>query len=111
MKSESQRRLTRTVKAKHGGIVDFVLPFTRVEIPFIALTHKLAASQMLSTHRKVVTYGIWIMTKDAHLPIWISGLYPIIRKDLFELKSVFRKSDVVGLRVPFFETSKLVTIA
>lgn len=51
------------------------------------------------------------MPKDPHLPIWISGLYPIIREYLLEFKSVFRQRNIVGLRIPFFETSKLVTIA
>ena len=51
------------------------------------------------------------VTKDPHFPFWISSLDSIIRKDLFELESIFRQCDVVGLGVPFFETTEFVTIA
>jgi len=51
------------------------------------------------------------MTKDPHFPFWISSLDAIVRKDLFELESVFRQSNVVGLGIPFFETAEFVTVA
>jgi len=51
------------------------------------------------------------MAKDAHFPIWISSLDSIIGKDFFELESVFRQGDIIGLRIPFFETSEFVTVS
>ena len=51
------------------------------------------------------------MTKDPHFPFWISSLDSVVRKDLFELESVFRQCDVVGLGVPFLETTELMTVA
>jgi hypothetical protein len=51
------------------------------------------------------------MAEDPHLPIRVCSLDPIVREDLFELESVFRQCDVVGLGVPFFETSKLMAVA
>jgi hypothetical protein len=51
------------------------------------------------------------MTKDSHFPIWISSLYSIIGKDLFELESVFRQCDIVGLGVPFFEATEFMTVS
>jgi hypothetical protein len=51
------------------------------------------------------------MTKYPHFPIWISSLYSIIGEDLFELESVFRQCDIVGLGVPFFEATEFMTVS
>jgi hypothetical protein len=57
------------------------------------------------------TYSIGTVTKDTHLPIRVGFLDPVIAEDLFELESILRQGDIVGLGIPFFETSKFVTVA